>query len=128
MDNVSVKRGASGYGLFATVNIKKGEKIYNKYHLKIPKTAFCDILNANEPDVIQNFLEHGWGSVESYYISCSIDTYVNHSDKPNSHQGIALEDINIGDEILEDYSLLDTDSTYYNIYDKYNCWYHLKQT
>lgn len=122
MNKLIVKKSlhADGYGLFTTVDIKKGDVIYIPHIIKIPKDIF---LNLNiDPHSMKFILEKSWGEKNDILTPISIDQFVNHSIFPNCFNGIALKNINKDEEILEDYRQFDKESWFKELSVKYGAW------
>lgn len=96
-----------GVGVFAIADIDKGQKLYldqlpNFYDL--PYSNFGEL----RPEVRQILLER-WPQIVTGSKFISPDTryqaYMNHSDDPNydAFVDVALRDIKVGEEIVEDY-------------------------
>ncbi len=101
-----------GIGLFANQSIKKGDQVW------ILESVFHKVISKEEYDntnpIQRNFLDtystyHACG-VEGWFLDLDNTRFINHSNTPNiefdSTQGIALIDINVGEEIVCDYGHL----------------------
>ena len=122
MNNLIVKDSdyAEGYGLFTTVDVKKGDVIYIPHLIRIPKDIFVN-LNIDKSSM-KFILEKSWGDKDDVLTPVSIDQFVNHSNNPNCFNGIALRDIKAGEEILEDYRQFDKELWFKELSIEYNAW------
>jgi len=118
-----------GVGVFAMRDIKKGEKCYcaltvkpNWYTVKYDKLK--KYLTPARPEVLQLIMDR-WPQVYngSQFISPNYDarlcSFMNHADKPNYEpvSDLALEDIKAGEELFEDYRVI-------NRYEEIYPWLH----
>ena len=110
IDTYLDKSKIEGVGVFAKENAKKGEKI------KEVRPEFEMEFDQNNlprmPLALANFIEtHSYEKeLGSNVLVMGIDNekYINHSKDPNvDDDGIALKDINIGDEITANYKDFD---------------------
>jgi uncharacterized protein len=107
-----------GYGIFATSFIPKGTITWVKDELDriIPKEKIKEFSPAN----LENLLKYTYRTSTGDYFFCwDLTRFVNHSFTPNSMLTslgfeIAIRDINIGDEMTNDYGTL-------NIIEKFQC-------
>ncbi len=107
-----------GYGIFATAFIPKGTITWVKDELDriIPKEKIKEFSPAN----LENLLKYTYRTSTGDYFFCwDLTRFVNHSFTPNSMLTslgfeIAIRDINIGDEMTNDYGTL-------NIIEKFQC-------
>lgn len=103
-----------GIGVFAIMDIKKGQKLhcipsFTPKWYKINYASLTGLL----PEIRQLILER-WPSIinGSHFLSPNdmgwLVTFINHSDTPNYDvdTDCALEDIKNGDEVTEDYRLM----------------------
>ena len=123
-DNVEVKKSTivNGFGLFAKKSFIKGEIIYKKNYYKIPSDIIDKIFSVNTEEANLCMMEKIWGYGNDYYISLNIDQYINHSTNPNSYHGVALKNIQIGEEIFEDYASFDNEDWFQDINKKMGIW------
>lgn len=105
-----------GIGVFSKENIKKGTivwKFEKGLDVKIPIDKIKNLTSGQRYHILKFF----WKSGDFLYSSCDISNYVNHSSEPNTaiknfeeeNEYIlieALKDINKGEEITQDYSLI----------------------
>ena len=103
-----------GIGVFSLRDIKKGERCYCKPNqfrkwYSIP----YERLNELRPEIKEIILQR-WGSVinKSQFLSPNDDAWLilftNHSYEPNYlvSTDLALKDISVGEEVVQDYSLM----------------------
>jgi SET domain-containing protein len=127
-DNLEVKKSTvvEGFGLFAKKKFIKGEVIYKKHYYKIPQKVVDILFSVNENEENLLIMEKLWGNGNDYYISLNIDQYINHSTNPNSLHGIALRDIELGEEIFEDYSSFDNEAWFQKLNKEMGIWSHIQ--
>lgn len=107
-----------GYGIFATEFIPQGTIMWVKDELD--RIILKDDLAKLTPPNLENLLKYTYRNHEGNYIFCwDLTRYVNHSFEPNSMLTplgfeIAITDIQIGDEITNDYGTL-------NIIEPFQC-------
>lgn len=122
---VEVKKSSvSGFGLFATKNFKIGDVIYNKTYFKIPKETMKELFSINSNESNLAIMEKVWGEDNYFMITLNVDQYINHSVDPNSYHGVAIKNINEGDEILEDYSKFDNEEWFKKFNKEMGLWSH----
>jgi len=106
-----------GVGVFALRDIKKGEKLYTDiipHQFDLPYEMFKGL----EPEIAQIILGHfpliTKGSHFMYPVT-KMSAYLNHSDEPNydSKDDKALRNIKKGEEITEDYRLIEGSNIVY---------------
>jgi SET domain-containing protein len=116
MFTVKTKLGKSkieGTGVFAEEFVPKGTLIW-KYQEGFDSTT-SDEQFEKLPKLAQDYLLHYgyYNKAEGGYVLCGDDArFTNHSSTPkmqalNKTDSIAIEDINIGEEITEDYNYFD---------------------
>lgn len=100
----------NGFGIFADEFVKAGTLVWkyqDNFDVTISDEEFLSI-----PKIAQDYLIHYgyYNKNEGGYILCGDNAkFTNHSDTPNtkmlddSSDAIAIKDIQIGDEITEDY-------------------------
>lgn len=104
-----------GIGLFSNQNIKKGQQVWileNVFHKVISKEEY-DSSNSIQRIFLDTYSTYHACGVNGYFLDLDNTRFINHSNTPNiefdSMQGLALFDINIGDEIVCDYRKLSDD-------------------
>ena len=110
---VKTKLGQSkinGIGLFADEFIAKGTKVIERSFLDV--TIIKDKLNHLSNYCRNQILNYGCCRADLVYLECDDARFVNHSDTPNmdgseAYYDIALKDINPGEELTEDYRVID---------------------
>lgn len=101
-----------GVGVFALRDIKEGEKLYldhvpTMYNLRIADFGKLE-------DVVKQFLLERWPQIVNgsmfAYPDCRYSAFLNHADEPNvsAVNDVALQDIKAGEEITEDYRLINS--------------------
>lgn len=55
-------------------------------------------------------------------LTLNIDQFINHSKNPNSYHGVAIKNINKGDEIFEDYSKFDKEEWFKKLNSDMGLW------
>jgi hypothetical protein len=107
-----------GYGIFATKLIPQGTITWVKDQLDriIPKEEVAAMNEAN----LENLMKYSYRDQHGDYVFCwDLTRYVNHSYHPNSMLTalgfeIAIKDIQVGDEITNDYGT-------FNIIEAFEC-------
>lgn len=107
-----------GYGVFATQFIPMGTMMWVRDELDriIPQKELKKFSNSN----LENLLKYTYRNSQGDYVFCwDLTRYINHSYKPNSMLTalgfeIAIRDIQIGEEITNDYGTL-------NIIEAFRC-------
>ena len=101
-----------GVGVFALRDIKRGEKLYLDHMPVMYNVRYADFGKLD--DVVKEFLLGRWpnivnGSVFAYP-DCRYSAFLNHSDTPNvdAKNDVALADIPKGEELAEDYRLVES--------------------
>jgi SET domain-containing protein len=106
-------------GLFTKEFIPKGTIVWEFVEgvdIKIDETTFNKLNEAQK----EFFEKYGWKEDDGfYYSSCDLTNFINHSYNPNldvvGEIIISNKDIQIGEELFEDYSQFDTEfHTYKN--------------
>ena len=106
-------------GLFTKEFIPKGTIVWEFVEgvdIKMDKTTFNKLNEAQK----EFFEKYGWKEDDGfYYSSCDLTNFINHSYNPNldvvGEIIISNKDIQIGEELFEDYSQFDTEfHTYKN--------------
>lgn len=99
-----------GLGLFALEFIPKGDIVWefvDGVDIKVSVDCVKQMSKAQQ----EYFDKYGWIDGDYYYSSCDLTNFVNHSSQPNlkfsNEIVIALEDIEIGQELFENYSDFD---------------------
>jgi len=99
-----------GLGLFALEFIPKGATVWefvDGVDIKVSVDCVKQMSKAQQ----EYFDKYGWIDGDYYYSSCDLTNFVNHSSQPNlkilNEIVIALEDIEIGQELFENYSEFD---------------------
>ena len=100
------KSKIQGVGVFSIEDIKKGHKIQEErsnFQMEFDKNNLPSM-----PLAFANFLEtHSYQKYlhpDMLILQLDNSKYINHSKNPNlNHDGFAIKDINIGDEITIDY-------------------------
>ena len=113
---IIIKESAGkGFGMFACAPIKKGEIIYPICTRLYMSQEVCQgIIKQNKKCAIKTLLSWGWATKDKYCLPLGVEGFVNHSiENANSRNRVALRDIEVGEEILEDYG----------VYDKKYPWY-----
>lgn len=100
-----------GVGVFATRDIKKGEKLYSDLFptpFSLPFKDFDLLLPEVRDMILERFPTVPAGS-RFVYPDTILQAYMNHSDKPNydAINDITLEEIKKGEEVTEDYRAID---------------------
>ncbi len=111
-----------GLGLFSKEFIPKGTIVWEFLEgidVKISEEKFQTLNDVQK----EYFYKYGWKEENGfYYSSCDLTNFINHSYKPNLEVVgkivIAIRDIEIGDELFENYQEFDPDfdsykDTYY---------------
>lgn len=80
------------------------------------------IFEQNSQKCNTSMMQKVWGDGNDFYITLNIDQYINHSSKPNCCHGVALRDIECGEEILEDYSTFDNEDWFQNLNKEMGVW------
>lgn len=97
-----------GLGCFSSVNVKKGERIW-EFNLIIDRVIHQSDLLGLPDHVIQLVQTHAefYPETSEFKLGADGDFFMNHSDDPNFDSfgdfAIARREINIGDEICCDY-------------------------
>lgn len=102
-----------GLGVFAEEKLKKGDIIW-KFQPGFDQVISSDAYN-QLPPIAKNCIDHFgyYNKEEGGYILCGDDArFTNHSNTPNMElfdeiSSVATKDINIGDEITENYYIFD---------------------
>ena len=106
IDTYLDKSKIEGIGVFAKENVKKGEKIKEvrpEFEIEFDKENLPRMPLALARMVDNYAYEREKGS-KIVVLGIDNEKYLNHSDDPSvNDDGIALKDINIGDEITIDY-------------------------
>ena len=110
IDTYLDKSKIEGIGVFAKENVKKGEKIKEvrpEFEIEFDKENLPRMPLALARMVDNYAYEREKGS-KIVVLGIDNEKYLNHSDDPSvNDDGIALKDINIGDEITIDYKDFD---------------------
>lgn len=106
----------NGKGTFAKENIKKGEMIYIRGGELLKIEEAYNYQPGECPDGIWPITDEYWLGARTYEDFINQKVYVNHSCNPNCGMRgeitcVAMRDIMVGEEITQDYGLLD-DSDY----------------
>jgi len=103
-----------GIGVFTEEFIPSGSIIW-QWHEGIDHKVSPELVDAL-PEVCQEvFKRYSWIENDMYIICIDNERYINHSDNPNcvfpddGTIGFAARDIQIGEEITQDYSTFDED-------------------
>lgn len=92
-----------GLGLFADEPIANGT-VVSCWTAEWDRVYSQDLL-AEYPPTAVGFIEHfGWLKNGLWYVSLDNSRFINHSNTPNTRDGVAIHDIPAGAEITEDYS------------------------
>ena len=106
IDTYLDKSKIEGIGVFAKENVKKGEKIKEvrpEFEIEFDKENLPRMPLALARMIDNYAYEREKGS-KIVVLGIDNEKYLNHSDDPSvNDDGIALKDINIGDEITIDY-------------------------
>tara|TARA_Y100000361_G_C10848978_1_gene183395 strand:- start:68 stop:433 length:366 start_codon:yes stop_codon:yes gene_type:complete len=110
IDTYLDKSEIHGVGVFSKENIKKGRKIQEErsnFQMEFDKNNLPSM-----PLAFSNFLEtHSYQKYlhpDTLILQVDNSKYINHSKNPNlNHDGFAVKDIKIGDEITIDYNGFD---------------------
>ena len=106
IDTYLDKSKINGVGVFAKENVKKGEKIKEvrpEFEIEFDKENLPRMPLALARMVDNYAYEREKGS-KIVVLGIDHEKYINHSDEPSvNDDGIALKDINIGDEITINY-------------------------
>lgn len=101
-----------GVGIFAVRNINEGEKLYLDVMGEVFTLPYKKLQN-NMPSYIHDMIVERWPMVRHgspfVYPDARYVAYCNHSDNPNydSVNDVALRDIKEGEELTEDYRLIE---------------------
>ena len=110
IDTYLDKSKIEGIGVFAKENVKKGEKIKEvrpEFEIEFDKENLPRMPLALARMIDNYAYEREKGS-KIVVLGIDNEKYLNHSDDPSvNDDGIALKDINIGDEITIDYKDFD---------------------
>ena len=94
-----------GFGVFASEFIRRGSLIWELSDLDI---LISEDRYKRLSNVSKSYIDNFAYKQRVVRVLCSDNAkYVNHSEIPNMEAGVALTDINIGDEITENYYLFD---------------------
>ena len=106
IDTYLDKSKIEGIGVFAKENVKKGEKIKEvrpEFEIEFDKENLPRMPLALAR-LIDNYAYEREKGSKIVVLGIDHEKYLNHSDDPSvNDDGIALKDINIGDEITIDY-------------------------
>lgn len=113
IDTYLAKSSIHGIGVFAKEYIRNGaiiHKFVQGFDIVYSPEQFSEI-----PERAKEYIEHYayYNTVEGGYVLCGDNgRFVNHSNEPNIKMidplnTIAIKDINVGDEITEDYYTFD---------------------
>ena len=100
-----------GVGVFALRDIKQGEKLYTDMRPKIYTLPYAEFNELNKE--VREYLLERWPQVVNGsafgFPDTRIQAFMNHSDAPNydAHTDVALTDIKAGEEIFEDYRVIE---------------------
>ncbi len=133
------KSKVHGLGVFASEPIPKGTVIWRftpGFDLKFTRRQILSL-----PEGVQSYLcMYGWKGKNSkrYCVALDAGKHINHSETPNCRSEyvdgedevitIALKDIRVGEEILEDYSSLEDENDANNIFFKMREKYHPEES
>ena len=110
IDTYLDKSKIEGIGVFAKENVKKGEKIKEvrpEFEIEFDKENLPRMPLALAR-LIDNYAYEREKGSKIVVLGIDNEKYLNHSDDPSvNDDGIALKDINIGDEITIDYKDFD---------------------
>ena len=96
--------------------------MYTNNPYKIPRHVMDTLFSCNTEEGNALILEKLWGSGNDFYISLNIDQYINHSSEPNSCHGLALRDIDAGEEIFENYASFDNEDWFQTLNKDMGVW------
>ena len=103
-----------GIGTFAEQFIPKGTLMW-EFHEGIDCQITQERFDALPPIIQNEFLVHGWVNENGkHQMNMDNEKFINHSDNPNTSSPgygkfvVALKDIEIGEEITQDYREFDT--------------------
>jgi SET domain-containing protein len=120
-----------GIGVFATQFIPKGQQVYEFEGIDFTKEEVAAILDSLlSDDGRLYFLEHIYGIKDKLIFLTNDGKFVNHSDNPNVGRlpgwtyadidhGYALQDIEKGEELTEDYNTFCLESYLHRLANKY---------
>lgn len=112
-DQVRCRLGTSpihGIGVFAMRSVAKGDKLftawdpYGAYFYHIPLNRFDELRPEIRALILDRWaMPDGGRPFRSPNADANLMSFMNHSDQPNCEYGIALRDIEAGEEITEHY-------------------------
>jgi hypothetical protein len=113
-----------GKGVFASSFIKRNSVVYESCRLHIPKDVLLAILKLNSFKENQKLISWGWACDANTFIAVQgVEGFINHSDDPNCDDGVAIRDIQSGEEITENYHMYDIQEPWYvELTREYNVW------
>lgn len=115
-----------GLGVFAREDIPTGTEIYTPVsRVRIPRATLADILatNAGSPETCRRLLAWGWGEGEDFILPLGIESFINHSDKPNVIGRRTIGMVAAGEELVEDYNEFDKKEDWYcRLAEQYGAW------
>jgi SET domain-containing protein len=130
-EKIVVKNTRFGLGLISKEKIKKGEvvwKITPKNVILYNEEECIKYLNSIQTDLEKKFfLDYTLGIKDKLCFILDDGKYMNHSLSPNCFTDMdtivtyALRDIEVGEELFEDYRMFDHPPFLYNLLEKYNC-------
>ena len=131
-EKIVVKNTFFGLGLMSKEKIKKGEVVWkptSKNVILYNEEECIKYLNSIQSDLKKKFfLDHSFGVKNKLCLLLDDGKYMNHSLSPNCFTDMdtiityALRDIEIGEELFEDYTKFDHPPFLYNFLEKYNCY------
>jgi uncharacterized protein len=101
-----------GIGVFAEEFIKSGSIIW-QWHEGIDQRISAELVNSLPKICQEVFKRYSWVEDGVYNVCIDNEKYINHSDNPNcifideGNTAIAARNIDIGEEITQDYSMFD---------------------
>lgn len=105
--------GVHGIGVYAGVAVKAGQKVweFNPAVDFVYGSRWLTRMFKESPDVVEYFCLYSYKRKNQYYYVTDNARFINHSTKTanigfteDGHE-VALRDINVGEELLEDYFL-----------------------
>lgn len=101
-----------GIGVFANHDLKEGERLYlgiTSHPFQVPYNELKDSVPAYIHDQIIGKWPRITENEPFVFPDCVYTSFMNHADEPNydGDEDVALRDIKAGEEITEDYRLID---------------------
>lgn len=130
--NYEIRPSRFGKGLFTTQSIPSGTCIW-KYTRNVNVIEYNETQCKTHLDSLQSesetkeFLDLTYGRYDTLCFITDDGRYMNHSETPNCKTNMetghtyAIKDIEIGEELFEDYTSFDHPPFLYDLLEKYQC-------